>query len=40
MFKRWIAESGPGETLQLEIKRGEKVFPVHIKLQAQPRAPK
>jgi serine protease Do len=40
MFKRWIAESGPGETLQLEIKRGEKVFPVQIKLQAQPRATK
>jgi serine protease Do len=39
-FNRWIAESGPGETLQLEIKRGQNVFPVRIKLQPQPRGVK
>jgi serine protease Do len=39
-FERWIAESGPGETLQLEIKRGDKVFSVPIKLQTQPRSTK
>jgi serine protease Do len=39
-FERWLAESGPGETLQLEIKRGDKVFPVAIKLQSQPRSSK
>lgn len=36
MFKRWIAESGPGDTLQLEIKRGSAVFPAQIKLQTRP----
>ncbi len=39
-FQRWLDESGPGETLQLEIKRGNKVFSVPIKLQTQPRRPK
>ena len=39
-FEHWIAESGPGETLQLEIKRGERVFSVPIKLQTQPRSAK
>jgi serine protease Do len=36
-FERWIAESGPGETLLLQIKRGAKVLSVPIKLQTQPR---
>ena len=40
MFNRWIAESGPGETLQLEIKRGQTVFPVRLKLQPRPRGVK
>jgi len=35
-FERWVAESGPGETLKLEIKRGNRVFSVPIKLQTQP----
>jgi serine protease Do len=35
-FDRWLAESGPGDTLQLEIKRGDDVFTVPIKLQSQP----
>jgi serine protease Do len=35
-FEQWMAESGPGETLRLEIKRGNKIFPVPIKLQTQP----
>jgi serine protease Do len=40
MFKHWMADSGPGETLQLEIKRGQKVLHVPIKLQTQPRGTK
>jgi serine protease Do len=40
MFQQWIAESGPGETLQLEIKRGQTVFLAQMKLQPQPRGPK
>jgi len=36
-FERWLAESGPGETLQLEVKRGDKTFTVPIKLQSPPR---
>jgi len=39
-FERWMAESRPGETLQLEIKRGHNVFTVPIKLQSQPRSTK
>jgi serine protease Do len=35
-FERWMAECGPGETLQLEIKRGDEVFFVPIKLRSQP----
>jgi serine protease Do len=39
-FEQWIAESRPGETLQLEIKRGNRNFKVSIKLQTQPRSAK
>jgi serine protease Do len=39
-FERWLAESGPGETLQLEIKRGHEVFSVPIKLRSQPHSNK
>jgi len=35
-FRRWIAEALPGETLSLEINRGEKVLSLEVKLQAQP----
>jgi serine protease Do len=34
-FERWLAESGPGETLQLEVKRGTRVSTFSIKLQSQ-----
>jgi serine protease Do len=39
-FERWLAESEPGDTLQLEIKRGSKNLQVQIKLQTQPRGTK
>ncbi len=39
-FARWLAESGAGETLQVEVKRGPKVFTYSLKLQAQPRSAK
>jgi serine protease Do len=32
-FRRWVAESRPGETLKLEIKRGSKLLPLELKLQ-------
>jgi serine protease Do len=35
-FERWVAESEPGETLKLQVKRGSRIFSVPIKLQAQP----
>ncbi|HEY3862047.1 MAG TPA: S1C family serine protease [Verrucomicrobiae bacterium] len=37
MFRRWLAESAPGETLHLEIQRGSQDFTVSIKLQPLPR---
>jgi len=40
MFRHWLADSDPGEILQLEIKRGQKVLQVPIKLQTQPRSTK
>jgi len=40
MFKHWMADSDPGETLQLEIRRGQKVLHVPIKLQPLPRGTK
>jgi serine protease Do len=39
-FERWLEESRAGETLLLEIKRGNNVFKVPIKLQSQPRSTK
>jgi serine protease Do len=39
-FERWMAECGPGETLRLEIKRGNEVFFVPIKLRSQPHSTK
>jgi serine protease Do len=37
-FDRWIAESGPGQILNLQIKRGGKILPFKLQLQAQPQA--
>jgi serine protease Do len=33
-FQRWVAESDPGETLSLEIKRGDKMLSLEVKLEA------
>jgi len=35
-FRRWLAESAPGDILNLEIKRGDKVLSLPITLQSQP----
>ncbi|MGA2660949.1 MAG: trypsin-like peptidase domain-containing protein [Verrucomicrobiota bacterium] len=35
-FRRWIAEAQPGETLNLEIKRGDKLLSLQVKLQTAP----
>jgi len=31
-FQRWVAEAEPGETLNLEVKRGDKVLSLEVKL--------
>jgi serine protease Do len=31
-LQRWLAESQPGETLNLEVKRAGKIFPLNVKL--------
>jgi serine protease Do len=36
-FRRWVAESRPGETLKLEVKRGTKLLSLDMKLQDPPR---
>jgi serine protease Do len=36
IFDRWIAEAQPGETLNLDIKRGDKVLSVRVILQTPP----
>jgi serine protease Do len=33
-FRRWVDEAEPGETLNLEVKRGEEVLSVEVKLEA------
>jgi len=33
-FRRWVDEAEPGETLNLEIKRGEEVLSIKVKLEA------
>jgi serine protease Do len=33
-FQRWVAEAEPGETLNLEVKRGDKVLSLEVKLAA------
>jgi S1-C subfamily serine protease len=35
-FRRWVSEAAPGETLNLEIKRGDEVLTVKVKLEAPP----
>lgn len=36
-FERWVAEAEPGETLSLEVKRGDKLLALEVKLAAPPR---
>jgi serine protease Do len=36
-FERWIAEADPGEVLKLEIKRGDQLLDLKVKLDAPPR---
>ena len=38
-FRRWVAEAEPGETLHLEIQRGDKVMALAVKLEQEPRRP-
>ncbi len=38
MFDRWVSEAEPGETLSLEVKRGNKILSLEVKLEAQPRS--
>ena len=33
-FLRWVAEAEPGETLNLEVKRGDQVLSLEVKLEA------
>ncbi|MGA2174592.1 MAG: S1C family serine protease [Verrucomicrobiota bacterium] len=35
-FARWVAEAGPGETLALQVKRGDKLLSLNLKLQPPP----
>jgi serine protease Do len=35
-LRRWIAEAEPGESLQLEIKRGDKLISLNVKLAPEP----
>jgi S1-C subfamily serine protease len=32
-FRRWVDEAKPGETLNLEVKRGEEVLSLKVKLE-------
>jgi len=32
-FKRWLAEAQPGESLNLEVKRGDKLLTLNVKLE-------
>ena len=36
-FQRWVSESEPGETINLQIKRGEQLLSLAVKLEAPPR---
>jgi len=35
-FRRWVAEAAPGETLNLEIKRGDQLLNLDVKVEAPP----
>ena len=32
-FRRWVSEATPGDTLNLEIKRGEEVLSVKVRME-------
>jgi hypothetical protein len=36
-FARWIAESAPGDTLNMKVKRGNKSISLNVKLGAIPK---
>jgi len=36
-FLRWVAEAEPGETLSLQVKRGDKQLSLEVKLEAPPK---
>jgi serine protease Do len=36
-FRRWVAQAEPGETLNLEVKRGDQLLSREVKLEAPPR---
>jgi serine protease Do len=36
-FRRWVAEATPGETLKLQVKRGERLLNLAVKIEAPPR---
>ncbi len=38
-FLRWVAEATPGETLSLEVKRGDQLLALDVKVEAPPRSP-
>jgi serine protease Do len=35
-FRRWVSEAAPGDTLNLEIKRGDEALSFKVKLEAPP----
>jgi serine protease Do len=35
-FRRWISESRPGETLNLQVRRGGKLFSLNVNLATKP----
>ena len=37
-FLRWVAEATPGETLNLEVKRGDQLLALDVKVEAPPRS--
>jgi S1-C subfamily serine protease len=38
-FRRWVAEATPGETLNLQVKRGDQLLALDVKVEAQPHSP-
>jgi S1-C subfamily serine protease len=35
-FQRWVAEATPGDTLNLEVKRGDQLLKLDVKVEAPP----